>query len=162
MTAVRKKPISEARLSRQREAASKLAAIKRESLAKWRAWAKAMSAGEPAPDPVQILSVGAILQIESPMNRLALDADAVGEFTQCEKNAALCRATTAERLSEFGGKPEAIDAAIVRLEAELVRLRNVRSEVVDGCSEGFWTNRIHELRRAAPLALGYDDDQADA
>ena len=162
MQTIPRKPASSSPSARQRAASAKLAAIKRESLEQWRAWAKAMSNGGPSPDAVQIMSIGAILGIDSPLAQLARDAEAVAEFDQCQKNVGTCRGAVAEKLAEFGGKPEAIDAAIARMEAEIVRLRAIRNEIEDGCSEPYWTARAHELRRSAPLALGYDDESSAA
>jgi hypothetical protein len=156
MPATKRKPDQSASEARRARAASQLASIRAATVAKWREWAKSICEGQPMPDAVEVMAAGAILGIETPIDQLAQDADALEEFNQANRNAESCRKAVADKLVEFGGRPEAIDEAIAKHEKELARLRDIRSDVSNGCSESFWTTRMSDLRRGTPIALGHD------
>jgi hypothetical protein len=156
MPATKRKPDTSASEARRAKAAAQLASVKAATVAKWREWARLMCEGQPMPDPVEVMAAGAILGVETPIEQLTQDADSLAEFVQANRNAEACRKAVCDLLVEFGGRPGAIDEAIAKHEKELTRLRDIQNNVSNGCSESFWTSRMSDLRRGAPITLGLD------
>lgn len=123
------------------------AEMRAEGLARWRAWAKQIAEGGNPPSARDLLEVGAILEVDTPAERLQADADALAELATFERSAESCRRAVAEKLEPFGGRIERLRAKLAATKAEVEQLAATLQDVEHGCSEPHWTSAIHHLKR---------------
>lgn len=117
----------------------------RDGLMKWRQWARAIAEGGDIPNPIELLTVGALLRIPTPGQSLEEDAAAIQEIAAAENNAVASRGEVARILEPWGGDRGKLKAAATAAAAEAARLREILDRADGGCSEGYWLNAVSSL-----------------
>lgn len=133
--------------------------MRRESLARWRGWAREAASGGAAPPPHELMAAGALLSIPHPAYALEADAEVLREIADAEQGIAECERDLSKKLEPWGGDRRKLIKAVEAAEDHAKGLRQLLTAVDGGGGLPFWQTTVHQLRvRSKRLWPDYEDE----
>jgi hypothetical protein len=125
----------------------KFAALEAEALRSWRQYAADLAAGSRAPNPEEVLRIGAILRIDNPAAALGADAAAIAEDRRLADRIERDRREAAILLQPWGGEVARLRDEIADLKARASALEQKARAASGGCP---WDGPRARLQRENP------------
>jgi hypothetical protein len=125
----------------------KFAALEAEALRSWRQYAADLAAGSRAPNPEEVLRIGAILRINNPASALEADAGAIAEDRRLADRVDRQRRESAALLEPWGGEVSRLRDEIADLKKRAAELEQKARSAASGC---YWEGPRSRLRLQNP------------